>query len=173
MKSYEKIISERIKEQRKKNSQKQQRVDRLYGIASTLGGIGLLIYALLSYQAVSNLEKKGFSTAGIITKTTTHTSGYRSGGGVGAYVQTSSYMSTIEFQTKQEKIVKFKANDICCQGRKIEILYNPDNPQQAIVKAELSIFDRVKQPIGWGLFLTLVGIGFFAVAEIKYGELKN
>lgn len=60
MKSYEKIISERIKEQRKKKSQKQQRVNRLYGIASILGGIGLLIYALLSYQAVSNLERKGF-----------------------------------------------------------------------------------------------------------------
>ncbi|MFN6497020.1 MAG: hypothetical protein RMX65_008440 [Nostoc sp. DedQUE01] len=46
MKSDKSIVSEQIKEQRKRNSQKQQRVNKLYGIVSTLGGIGLLIYAL-------------------------------------------------------------------------------------------------------------------------------
>ncbi|MDF5709990.1 MAG: DUF3592 domain-containing protein [Nostoc sp. S4] len=168
MKSYKKIVSEQIKQQRKRDGQKELRVDRLYAMVSTLGGIGLLIYALLSYQAVANLEKKGFSTAGSVTETTTEKSGYISGGGLGAYVETEHYVSIIEFKTKQEKIVKLKANDICCWGRKVEILYNPDNPQQAIVKGKLSSLDRVKQPIGWGLFLTLAGIGFFKVAQIKY-----
>ncbi|MFN6497019.1 MAG: DUF3592 domain-containing protein [Nostoc sp. DedQUE01] len=113
------------------------------------------------------MEKKGFSTAGIVTKTTTHKSGFLSGGGVGAYVEITKYVSTIEFKTKQERIVKFEADGICCQGTEVQVLYNPDNPQQVIVEGEMSIFDRIKQPIGWGLFLTFVGIGFFWAASLK------
>jgi hypothetical protein len=86
----------------------------------------------------------------------------------------TSYVSTIQFNTSQGKSMAFTVRKAChgndnpyaCDGKEIQVFYDPDDPQLSMIKGGSSPLDRVMTGFGLGLFLTLAGI-YMLVGKIE------
>jgi hypothetical protein len=116
---------------------------------------------LSNYQDAADFENKAISSVGIITKTIVTESPVVSGYSVVAH--TKKYESTVQFKTKEDKIIKWESTNLCqqkpselCDGIKVQILYASDNPQLAMIEGGTSPSDRAMDKIKLGIILLLL-----------------
>lgn len=178
-----KLNSSKAKKQSSSNS---ERTEKWFPILcggwialSTSMGIGLLAFGLSNYQAAEDFEKTAVSTTGVVTDTQWKS---RTAGGAPIPQTYTVNVSTVRFETNQGKVIEFEADDICykepsrpdsCNGKAVQVLYTPDNPQLLMVEGGSSPLDKAKSRIGWGVFLILSGIvsSIFALTEHR-GQLS-
>ncbi|MBD1848042.1 DUF3592 domain-containing protein [Cyanobacteria bacterium FACHB-63] len=126
-------------------------------------GAGMIVYSAGSYQAAANFEYKAVSTVGNISRTiakTTYSQSFYSS------IPHTSYVSTIQFKTSQGKLIAFTVRKAChvndnpyaCDGKEIQVFYDPDDPQLAMIKGGSSPLDGVMTTFWYGLFFVVVGI---------------
>lgn len=131
-------------------------------------GALVLNLGVSNYQAAATFKNKAVATTGIITGTRTISRGSPSG-----MAAPPSYVSTIQFETRQGETIRFQDDDLCtrsCSGKKVQIFYASDNPHQAMVKGGSSPLDRVRGNIGLGIFMLLAGTVTFIDALSKYNR---
>lgn len=136
-------------------------------------GVGMLAYSAVNYQTAANFKDKAVSTVGKISRTiarTTYT--YTTFNAI----PSTSYVSTIQFNTSQGKSITFTVTDVChvnhspyaCDGKEIQVFYDPDDPQLTMIKEGSSPLDRVMTVFWYGLFFMFVGV--ISICELAEGS---
>lgn len=123
---------------------------------------GVLLFQYPSYyRSEVAFEANGISVTGTVIKTREEKEYF--GGGITPLSSKTKYISTVEFQTHQNKLVDFTTSSACssqldCEKKTVQVRYDPRVPTQARINSDTPLHVRLW---GYGVFsliFLLIGI---------------
>lgn len=135
---------------------RQDRTDLLVVIAATalfaVAGIAMIYFGLYIYKDIQSVRKRGISVEGVILRYERYH---------GPKVNEMMVVPVVEFQTLSGKSVVFEGSvdstsllqNLCSSGEHVEVIYDPLNPEHAIINTFAEIWFGP-------LLLWLIGSGF-------------
>jgi hypothetical protein len=140
------------------------------GVFASCGGIGLVHFPSY-YRSEVTFEANALSAAGTVVKTSEET-GSCSGGVIAMVSCTTDYISTVEFQTRQGKLIEFTASNVCgsqqdCKNKTVQVQYVPSGSYQARIHLDMPFNNRMAFYIMFSFLSFLVGIGLIVIAWFK------
>lgn len=135
--------------------------DTFRAFAASCGGCLFIVLGLTVLAGIYWVHTEQIEFAGISVTTTGTVIDVRRGTGKNA-----GYYPTVQFLTRRERIYTFEAAKTSDHqiGDKVEVLYNPENPDQAVIAEDNSIATNEGMwfAIGIGIIFLLVGASPFA-----------